>query len=99
MSNAIDKLRKHFNSKAVPNSKALKEERDTVNALIDAVDEENAKLMRIACDLHKALFALDIDHCQACPRDNINGPCTKFAVWGNDECSIEEDMRELGLEF
>ena len=59
---------------------------------------ENTKLRGIVRDLHKAFFTLDIDHCQACPRDNINGPCTKFAVWGNDECSIEEDMRELGIE-
>ena len=65
---------------------------------IKGVESENAKLRGIVCDLHKALFTLDIDHCQACPRDNINGPCTKFAVWGNDECSIEEDMRELGIE-
>ena len=66
--------------------------------LISEKEAENAKLRGIVCDLHKALFTLDIDHCQACPRDNINGPCTKFAVWGNDECSIEDDMRELGIE-
>ena len=65
---------------------------------IERLKAENAKLRGIVCDLHKALFTLDIDHCQACPRDNINGPCTKFAVWGNDECSIEGDMRELGIE-
>ena len=59
---------------------------------------ENAKLRELVRDLHKALFTLDIDHCQACSRDNINGPCTKFAPWGNDECSIEEVMRELGIE-
>ncbi len=61
-------------------------------------EAENAKLRELVRDLHKALFTLDIDHCQACPRDNINGPCTKFMVCGSDECSIEEDMRELGIE-
>ena len=60
--------------------------------------DENDKLRELVRDLHKALFTLDIDHCQACPRDNINGPCTKFMVCGSDECSIEEDMRELGIE-
>lgn len=59
---------------------------------------ENAKLRKIAADIHKALFSLDIDHCQACPRDTINGPCTKYSVFGDDECSIEKDMRELGIE-
>ena len=59
---------------------------------------ENAKLRELVQDLHKALFTLDIDHCQACPRDNINGPCTKFMVCGSDECSIEEEMSELGIE-
>ena len=61
-------------------------------------EAENAKLRELVQDLHKALFTLDIDHCQACPRDNINGPCTKFMVCGSDECSIEEEMSELGIE-
>lgn len=66
--------------------------------LCDQLKEENAKLRELVRDLHKALFTLDIDHCQACQRDSINGPCTKFMVRGSDECSIEEDMRELGIE-
>ena len=65
---------------------------------IAELQAENAKLRRIAADIHKALFSLDIDHCQACPRDTINGPCTKYSVFGDDECSIEKDMRELGVE-
>ena len=64
----------------------------------DKLKLENAKLRELVRDLYKVLFTLDIDHCQACPRDNINGPCTKFMVRGNDECSIEEVMRELGIE-
>ena len=60
--------------------------------------DENAKLRELVRDMRKAFFALDIDHCQACPRDTINGPCTKYLVGGSDECSFEEDMRELGIE-
>ena len=59
---------------------------------------ENDKLLELVRDMRKAFFALDIDHCQACPRDTINGPCTKYLVGGSDECSFEEDMRELGIE-
>lgn len=57
MSNATDELRRHFNSKAVPNSKTLKEERDTVNALIDAMEAENARLRGLITDVHEALCA------------------------------------------
>lgn len=64
----------------------------------DELLTENIKLRELVRDLHKSLFTLDIDHCQACPRDNVNGPCTKFMVCGSDECSIEEDMRDLGVE-
>lgn len=65
---------------------------------VKRIEDENAKLRKIAADIHRALFSLDIDHCQACPRDTINGPCTKYMAFGSDECSIEEDMRELGIE-
>lgn len=81
MSHAIDELRRHFNGKAVPNSKTLKEERDTVNALIDAVEEENAKLREIIADVHEALRA-----------DRI-GMFHNLIV-----SSMEEDMREIGME-
>ncbi len=59
MSHAIDELRKHFNRKAVPNSKTLKDERDKVNALIDAVEEENDKLRELISDM---LFDEDLGH-------------------------------------
>ena len=71
-----------------------------IDAKKDAADglrEENAKMRELVRDMHKAFFSLDIDHCQACPRDSINGPCTKFMVFGSGECSIEEDMLELGI--
>ena len=64
----------------------------------DRLKKENDKLRELAHDMHKAFFALDIDHCQACPRDTVNGPCTKYLVGGSDECDFEEDMRELRIE-
>jgi len=67
-------------------------------AINEHLKEENSKLRELVRDMRKAFFTLDIDHCQACPRDTINGPCTKFLVSGSDECSFEEDMRELGIE-
>ena len=79
-------------------AKACKECGERARAERDRLEAENAKLRELVRDLHKALFTLDIDHCQACQRDSINGPCTKFMVRGSDECSIEEDMRELGIE-
>ena len=69
-----------------------------VSRHITELDNENAKLREIVRDMRKAFFALDIDHCQACPRDTINGPCTKYLISGSDECNFEEEMRELGIE-
>lgn len=65
---------------------------------IESLKAENAKLRELVADIGKALFTLNIDYCQACPRDTINGPCTKYLVGGSDECSFKEDMRELGIE-
>ena len=64
---------------------------------IVTLEDENAKLRKIVEDMRKAFFTLDIDHCQACPRDTINGPCTKYLVGGSDECNFEEELRELGI--
>ena len=63
----------------------------------DRLKKENDKIRELVRDMHKAFFALDIDHCQACPRDTINGPCTKYLVGGSDECDFEEDMHELRI--
>jgi len=71
---------------------------DEVLELLGPVERENARLREIVRDMHRAFFRLDIDHCQACPRDTINGPCTKYLVGGSDECDFEEEMRELGIE-
>lgn len=66
--------------------------------MVGEYQKENEKLRKLVRDMRKAFFVLDIDHCQACPRDTINGPCTKYLVGGSNECSFEEDMRELGVE-
>ena len=71
---------------------------ETLGHALEQAKDENAKLRELVRDMHKAFFALDIDHCQACPRDTINGTCMKFMVGGSDECSFEEEMRELGIE-
>lgn len=71
---------------------------EQVSDRIAELEEENAKLRKILRDMRKAFFALDIDHCQACPRDTINGPCTKHLIGGSDECNFEEELRELGIE-
>lgn len=55
MSKAIETLREHFNQKPVPNSKVLIEERDRVNAMIDAVEAENANLRKAAEFEHNQL--------------------------------------------
>ena len=57
MSKAIDELREHFNQRPVPNSKVLMDERDRVNAMIDAVEAENEMLLELIADVHEALCA------------------------------------------
>ena len=54
------------------------------------VERENAKLRELVRDMHKALFSLNLDHCQACPREDT---CVFI-----HECAFERDMRELGIE-
>lgn len=50
----------------------------------------NDKLRELVRDMHKALFSLNLDHCQACPREDT---CVFI-----HECAFERDMRELGVE-
>lgn len=61
MSKAIDELRGHFNQKLVPNSKTLLEERDKVNALIDAVETENSKLLDMCSELYLRYWDVEGD--------------------------------------
>ena len=57
---------------------------------------ENVKLRSLVRDMHKALFSLNLDHCQACPREDA---CVfTHKSFDCDECAFERDMRELGIE-
>ena len=58
---------------------------------------ENAKLRELAAGIGHLLFALDVDYCAICPRDDINHPCPVYTVKGG-ECLYETDLRELGVE-
>jgi len=63
---------------------------------VDRLKAENAKLRDLIADMSKAFFTLDIDHCQACPRDKASR-CQMFATtdW---ECAFVTEMRKLGIE-
>lgn len=63
---------------------------------IDDLLRENARLRELVQVMHKALFSLNIDKCQACPREDA---CVFIhSAFDTDECAIEFDMRELGME-
>ncbi len=63
----------------------------------DQLKAENAKLRELAAGIGYLLFALDVDYCVACPRDDINHPCPVHTVDGG-ECLYKTDLRELGVE-
>lgn len=63
----------------------------------DQLKAENAKLRDLVADMSKAFLTLDIDHCQACPRDEDNCRCQMF-VAADGECAFVTEMRELGIE-
>ena len=68
---------------------------DVIDHMRDA-RAENAKLRELVRDMHKALFSLNLDHCQACPREDA---CVfVHKSFGCDECAFERDMCELGIE-
>ena len=62
----------------------------------EVLQAENAKLRKLVADMHKALFSLNLDHCQACPREDACVFMHKSFDCG--ECAFERDMRELGIE-
>lgn len=65
-------------------------------ATIERLESENTKLRELAKVMHKCLFSLAIDHCQACPREDA---CIFIHMsFDTDECAIERDLRELGVE-
>ncbi len=47
MSEAIDAIRSHFNQKPIPKAKCLLDERNRVNAMIDAIEDENKKMQNL----------------------------------------------------
>ena len=60
------------------------------------LQDENAKLRELVRDMCKALFSLNLDYCQACPREDA---CVfVHKSFDCDECAFERDMRELGVE-
>lgn len=54
-------------------------------------------LRDLVADMSKAFLTLDIDHCQACPRDKGNRRCRMF-VEADGECAFVTEMRRLGIE-
>lgn len=64
---------------------------------VDMLHSENAKLRELAAGIGHLLFALDVDYCAICPRDDINHPCPVYTVKGG-ECLYEADLRELGVD-
>lgn len=78
-----------LSGKAAHDMKMLRDENATLKA-------ENAKLRELVRDMHKALFSLNLDHCQACPREDA---CVfMHKSFDCDECAFERDMHELGVE-
>lgn len=68
-----------------------------VDRVTEAQRADNAKLRELAAGIGHLLFALDVDYCAGCPRDDINHPCPVYTVKGG-ECLYETDLRELGIE-
>jgi hypothetical protein len=95
MSKAIDELREHFNQRPVPNSKVIIEERNKVNAMIDAIESENDKLRELVDAVKE--FVEDT-HCEDCPcRRDCDDNNRIFCV--NDfSYHAFAAMRELGIE-
>lgn len=92
MSKAIETLREHFNQKQVPNSKVLMEERDRVNAMIDAVERENYMLR----DLVQEVWQEAHDQCLTCDfKDECNEGHGAVCLLSKN---IKYLMDELGIE-
>lgn len=69
---------------------------DASTRRVDELCRENERLRKLVRDMHKALFSLNLDHCQACPREDA---CVfMHRPFDCGECAFERDMRELGIE-
>ena len=63
---------------------------------ITELESENSELRELVRDMYKAFFSLDIDQCQACPRED---DCVyMYRVSDCMQCAFERDMRWLGIE-
>ncbi len=96
MSKAIDELREHFNQKPVPSSKVLMDERDRVNAMIDAIERDMDGIEEIMLRMCRLL----LEKCEE-PHELWHGkPCESCAENGSSDCPkiIAMEMRELGIE-
>lgn len=77
MSKAIDAIRGHFNQKPIPKAKCLLDERDRINAMIDAIEDENTKLRELAVlqsVIFKHMSTCPTTDCQVCP---VNDECAE----------------------
>ena len=71
-------------------------ETNVVYAHILEIEEVSERLRSTLRDMSKAFLTLDVDHCQACPRDMA---CTFIhKSFDTRECAFERDMLELGIE-
>lgn len=70
MSEAIDTIRSHFNQRPIPKAKCLLDERNRVNAMIDAIEDENKKLQ------NQIDYLMDSEHLEA----------VATSTMGCDEC-------------
>jgi hypothetical protein len=92
----IDDLRRKCQDVQAENERL----RETMAQMVHDHTEQGREvraLKALVRDMYKALTALDVDYCQACPRDTANGPCTAY-VRAYDGCSFAVDMRDLGIE-
>lgn len=89
MSKAIDALRSHINQVPIPKAKCRLDERDRLNAMIDAIEAENAKLQKVCKRMHDHIK----DSCDVCDEYYCSS-------WDEDNecCVFDSYMRELGIE-
>lgn len=75
---------------------SLADENAKLRGARDVWQENDAMLRELVRDMHKALSSLNLDHCQACPREDA---CVfMHRSFDCDECAFERDMRKLGIE-
>lgn len=93
MSEAIDAMRSHFNQVPIPKAKFLLDERDRVNAMIDAIETENNKLRELSSIMLKCIKAKESRFivCWECPMHEQFDELRSY-------CCLEHEAKELGIE-